>query len=253
MPRPRTPSRISDSLHQRLNSYALAASAAGVGLLALATPAEGKIVYTKAHRTIGLNTTNILDLNHDGTGDIILQDRFSSYGGSAYGRLSVVPAGKKNQVWGHTAYGRAFGSALLAGFRVGPKGQFLPGAGVMAWTGFSGGLGQGHPAYSVCYGPWANVAGRYLGLKFFIEGKPHFGWARLNVKCSSETAMVTGLLTGYAYETVSNRSIVTGRKKGTDNGNGGQRGRTPQRATARPGSLGRLAQGASGLAAGRMH
>jgi hypothetical protein len=42
----RTPARLSDSLHHRLNVYALAASAAGMGLLALARPAEGKIVYT---------------------------------------------------------------------------------------------------------------------------------------------------------------------------------------------------------------
>ncbi len=71
MPRPRTPSTLSESLHQRLNSYALAASAAGVGVLALAQPAEGKIIYTKAHVVIRSASRDqyILDVNHDGVAD----------------------------------------------------------------------------------------------------------------------------------------------------------------------------------------
>ena len=31
-------------------------------------------------------------------------------------------------------------------------------------------------------GPWRNVTTRYLGLKFKINGKFHYGWARLSVK-----------------------------------------------------------------------
>jgi hypothetical protein len=36
----RTSAKLSDSLHRQLNMYALAASAAGVGLLAFAQPTE---------------------------------------------------------------------------------------------------------------------------------------------------------------------------------------------------------------------
>jgi len=61
MQRPRTPARLSQPLHQRLNSYALAASAAGVSLLALAQPAEGKIIYTPTQVTIGGNDVYGLD------------------------------------------------------------------------------------------------------------------------------------------------------------------------------------------------
>ena len=50
MKRPaRVPAQLSQSLNQRVHAYALAASAAGVGVLALAQPAEAKIVYTPAH------------------------------------------------------------------------------------------------------------------------------------------------------------------------------------------------------------
>src|SRR5579863_9061992 len=70
---PRTPSRLSDFLHHQLNSYVLAASAAGVSLLALTPPAEAKVVYTKTHQDIGTNGIYELDLNHDGIVDFLLQ------------------------------------------------------------------------------------------------------------------------------------------------------------------------------------
>jgi hypothetical protein len=44
-----TPSKLSDSIHQQLNMYALAASAAGVSVLTLAQQAEAKIIYTRIH------------------------------------------------------------------------------------------------------------------------------------------------------------------------------------------------------------
>jgi hypothetical protein len=46
--RPRRTAELCKSLHQQLNAYALVASAAGVGVLALAQPAKAKIVYTPA-------------------------------------------------------------------------------------------------------------------------------------------------------------------------------------------------------------
>jgi|HubBroStandDraft_6_1064221.scaffolds.fasta_scaffold09222_1 hypothetical protein len=41
---PRTPSILSDSIHHQLNLYAVAATAAGIRMLAVAQPAEVKIV-----------------------------------------------------------------------------------------------------------------------------------------------------------------------------------------------------------------
>jgi hypothetical protein len=67
--RPRKTANLPDSVVHRLNLYALAASAAGVGVLALAQSAEAKIVYTKTHVVIGTNNIYELDLNHDGLAD----------------------------------------------------------------------------------------------------------------------------------------------------------------------------------------
>ncbi len=65
-----------------------------------------------------------------------------------------------------------------------------------------------------CEGPWLNVKNRYLGLKFIIKGKDHFGWARLT------TTGRIALLTGYAYETIPNKPIIAGKTKGPERHHG---------------------------------
>jgi hypothetical protein len=54
--------------------YTLAAGAAGVCILALAQPAEAKIVYTPANIRLGMNQHYDLDLNHDGITDFSIWD-----------------------------------------------------------------------------------------------------------------------------------------------------------------------------------
>jgi hypothetical protein len=58
--------------NRRLNMYALAASAAGTGLLTFAQPADGKIIYTATHQKIQTFVPLHLDLNHDGKPDFTL-------------------------------------------------------------------------------------------------------------------------------------------------------------------------------------
>jgi len=60
---PRLAVELSKPLTHQLNMYALAAGAAGVGLLALSPSAEAKIIYTPAHAKI--TTPLPIDLNHD--------------------------------------------------------------------------------------------------------------------------------------------------------------------------------------------
>jgi len=69
----RRPSKLSESLHRQLNSYALAASAAGVGVLAVVQPAEAKVVYTPTHQAIRNNNSYHLDLNHDRITDFTIR------------------------------------------------------------------------------------------------------------------------------------------------------------------------------------
>jgi len=222
---------LEPKLERPLRAYATAATAAGVGLLALTCPAGAKIIYIHANEKISPNHAYPLDLNHDGKIDFTFVDSqgASSFGGG-WGILTVFPNRSANEIRGRNASTRGllrYASALAPGVRVGPKGQLLPGERIMLQTW----LNQGdRPAFSTyCYGPWKQATNRYLGLKFMIQGKTHYGWARLNASCSY--LIVTATLTGYAYETIPNKSIITGDTKG------------PDVITVEPATLGRLALG----------
>jgi len=219
---PRTFGELSDSLHYRLDMYALAASAAGVGMLLSAHAAEAKIIYTKAHIYIPHGYTYHLDLNHYGKTDFVLQNKTSRYCTSTCVE-TLIASGKAPH--NRLVRSSGFAAALRAGSPVGPHDSFAN-AGVMAvsisrlWT------------HNSSFGPWVNVKNRYLGLRFTIKGKTHYGWARLNVTAGRG---ITAALTGYAYETVPDKPIIAGKTKGPDVV-------TVPQGTA-PGSLGRLALG----------
>lgn len=62
---------LSNSTEHRASLYSMAAAAAGVSLMALASSAEAKVVIT-THISIPVTGTVSLDLNHDGISDIAL-------------------------------------------------------------------------------------------------------------------------------------------------------------------------------------
>jgi len=234
---PRTPSSLSESSHHHLNMYALAAGAAGVGMLALAQPAEAKIVYTPANIHIVFNQGNVfLDLNHDGVND------FAFYGHSARTTsgfsafLDGGPAQPRNAAWWVASGRHECAVALPKGIRIGSKRPFKSDNLVM----FDVSSTAGGKGTNFC--PWGNgLKSAYLGLKFSINGKTHFGWARV-----AFTSVTT--VTGYAYETIPGKPILSGRMKGPDESSDlGQSGVTPG-VLAPEASLGLLAMGAPSLA-----
>lgn len=196
---------LSESLHRRLNMYSLAASAAGVGVLLSAPKAEARIVYTSTHIVLSGGALP-LDLNHDGVVDFVLLDRFHRTGvNTNVFRLYANPAHNGNGV-----EGKSFRSAqaLNQGSEIGSKDDFL-GNLMGSFCSFNG-------SSTVCLaGDWLNVGQRYLGLRFTIKGETHYGWARLNVSYGVQRGIVT-TLTGYAYETISNKAIIAGKTDGQD-------------------------------------
>jgi len=239
-------------LEKRLSAYAGAAVAAGVGLLALTRSAEAKIVYTPADTKIPANGGPVsLDLNNDGTVDFVFSNRFRTYSVRdarplcclAIGVLNVSGGGG-NAVWGRgtVLYGFASNgvcaSALRSGFRVEPDKSFFQNRSrwLMAYSGMGAGMsGTGFGSA----GQWLNTRDRYLGLKFLIKGQVHYGWARFRVGLPPWWQPIAATLTGYAYETVANKPIITGKTKG------------PEVVVFEPASLGRLAQGSPGISAWR--
>jgi hypothetical protein len=222
---PLTAANLSESVHHQLTMYALAAGAAGAGMLA-AQQAEAKIVYTPVHHVIGRNERYKVRLNHDEVGDLTFVNRYGCNQDYCQDALSAI-ASAGNAVEGKftVAY------ALERGVKIGPKEPFS--GKIMAFSSSGEGM----------FGQWANVSNRYLGLKFNIKGKAHFGWLRLTVRLSGQ-ARITATLTGYAYETIPGKTIIAGATKGPDDGEPIASFNIP---TPEPATLGALAIGAPAL------
>jgi len=228
---PETSFRLSESLHHQLDLYALAASAAGVGAMALTQPAEAKIIYTKVHQVIGPKSSYKLDLNHDGVTDFTLTRRSNCRTSSCYYLFGQTPTrGNAAMGYWHRS-GWRFDYALQPGSRIGAGAHFMATA-----AGFVDVVQTFGAGSTFTVGPWANATNRYVGLVFQIKGKTHYGWARMTVKVNRPT--ITSTLTGYAYETTPNKAIIAGKTKGADV------------IPIQPASLGRLARGSVGLSRG---
>ena len=206
----RTTLKPSDSVHQQLSMYALAAGAAGVGMLALTQPAEAKIIYHPVDVGIGTGTTYHLDVNQDGVADFSLNASEGTFLCHATHNFPArwyqlnVTALHRNGVAG------SLPSALDMGVKIGRGYEnFYGGRGTMAYRQ------HGAPYCFDGRGYWIESQDKYLGLRFRIQGKVHYGWARLNTSygvISTHTAR----LTGYAFETIPNKPIIAGRTKGQE-------------------------------------
>jgi len=226
--RSRTTASLSMALDHRLKLYSLAASAAGVSALALVSPAQARIIFTPAHIKITPNHKLAIDLNHDGIKDFELVDTPSG----SFASLAIHPLQAGNAV--ALANANCNPSVGVGAFRAGVligKGQsFANNVYCMAqYIGADGGS----------LGPWAGgVAHRYVGARFTIKGKEHFGWIRLSVS----KAPFVAHMTGYAYETVPNKPIIAGKTEGFD-----EVSALPATSEQQPATLGLLALGSSGL------
>jgi hypothetical protein len=226
MQRPRTPAQLSESIQQQLNMYALAAGAAGVSFLALAQPAQAKIVYTAAHVKIGAGGVGSydLDLNRDGVTDFSLSTGGSCDVVRCFYSFNVYGKARSNGiVFEGRGRGRKLAQAMPRGAVIGGKRHFGSEGGMADATYFTTGKGY-------VTGHWLDATNRYLGLRFQVNGATHYGWARLSVEVVKQPWSVNATLTGYAYETIPNRPIIAGRTHGKDD--------------AKDASLGALAAGA---------
>jgi hypothetical protein len=245
---PRSAAQLSEPVNRHLSQYALAASAAGMGMLALAPPTEcllpagvalagllaapqaahAKIVYTKTHQLVNRkNGTLDIDLNHDGVVDFKLAiHRLSgSYGAGA---LTVYQFNSGNTV----RFSGTGAAAYPAGIRIGPTG--LHERPPKTSQGIMMEYGCYHKSRCLpSFGNWLRVENKYLGLAFLVDGKTHYGWARVSATIVPPGDSPSARLTGYAYEAIPNKAIITGKTKG------------PDVITVNHGSLGALAAGTS--------
>lgn len=180
---------LSCRLAKRLLAYATVAGAACI------PRAEAEVIFTPVHQKI--NGEFSLDLNHDGIPDFAI---YSSYF-SVIGNLSVKPLVQGNRIvpsrQACNFHAGEAAAALPVGEVIGPGLPFQANATCMAFLNDSS-----------SGGPWLFAKGRYLGFAFVIDGKEHFGWARvtMNYWLYDQVAEVLG----YAYETVPGKPIMAG-------------------------------------------
>ena len=209
---PRKPAVLSESTQRRLGMYALAASAAGVGVLAPALPAEAKIVYTPARIHITppkepfTGKHFALDLNHDRLADFVFTNSWGYSDGRIHAAFQVNYSFRKNEVLARDGTPCAVG--LAKGKKIGPNKGFRT---LNAYLAAYFNTGSAFDC------PWGDQKAHYLGLKFSIHGKTHFGWARFQAHFDKGNPPgMNVLLSGYAYESIPNKPIVAGRTKGRD-------------------------------------
>jgi hypothetical protein len=187
----------------------------------------------------------IIDFNHDGIADFKIQPRTLASDTFAMVAFSL----RSNRVFGKIPRSHpAQASDLPGGYRVGPNRAkfqegdlFGSGIGPVKLLYFcSVGSGNGHN----CGGPWSTATGGYLGFRFLIKGKVHYGWARAT---GSALQFGSWYLDGYAYETIPNKPIMVGATKGNDS----ERIEGPDASLTapapKPATLGALAMGSRGL------
>lgn len=239
----RSPVKLPESTHHQLNMYALAAGATGMSLLVLAQPSEARIVYTPDHHKL-THGQLLIDLNHDGVVDFLLAIKsqywtsFCSFCGQS---LSVNGNGN---IGAGVIGNKTDAAALHQGAMIGPHDSFqsVQNAGRRMAKGF-----DSDGSTLRIYGQFANTKNRFLGLRFKIHGKTHYGWVRfasITVTLKNGSApIVTAVLNGYAYETIPGKSIIAGKTKGPDE--------APNASltvpASRPATLGMLALGAPAL------
>jgi hypothetical protein len=254
----KTPADLLQSVQRQINMYALAASAAGVSVLALTPPAVARIIYTPIHHVIGKNSSFYIDLNHDGIAEFLIINSAFRVSQASVNLLRALPNHDESAgVAGAFRSPDTFAAlALKRGTRI-SSAQRLYSRGDMAGQCAHNTNLSSFPCNSRSHnttGYWVNVTDRYLGLMFTLHGKVHYGWARLSVQASKRRFTLTATLTGFAYETIPGKSIKAGQIKegAVDSSNDGLGScsflNNPIQDIPQPASLGALAMGAPGLA-----
>jgi len=202
-------------LEQRVKNYALAA---GAGCLLLAQPLAAEVVYTKADIHLRVGKAQ-LDFDHNGTTDLFLIEHIFS----AQTSMNPLVAELKLVAGGSSAAAvvvkRQEAAVLKSGDQIGSSQNFRsvnPNKVLLARIDevYNGSTGT---CCNFFYGNWKKVTGKYLGVKFNVNGQVHYGWARLTVEscCKTIGFQILVHVTGYAYETNPDTPILAGQTSGS--------------------------------------
>ena len=203
------PSRLPEPLHRQLNSYALAASAAGVTLLACSVPAGAVPVCKTLAITLAGNDTYSFNPARQRFAPFNIAQTFENVDSlttNYWNRGFLTPnSAKAADLLG----ANGFPAALASGASIGPGGHFGKGKSYGMLFSF-GPLNSGTIKRHQGNFQFGQV--NYFGFKFSISGEDHYGWVRLKVTFGSGFDGIATFIhiRGYGYETTPNTAIRAG-------------------------------------------
>jgi|HubBroStandDraft_4_1064222.scaffolds.fasta_scaffold00609_2 hypothetical protein len=244
---------LSEALDHRLKMYSLAAAAAGVSMLALGRPAQAEVVVTAKNLTVDNSNPSVyIKMTGEGGADfeLVWVDGYPR----RYFEITPLPGGEIVGVTPNTSF---YASRLLGpGAVVGPLSPFGgQGGALIAATSRSSYTFCSQGPYGVyCHttvlrsshfgfwNPWQPPA--YIGVRFTIDGRIHYGWIRL----AANVGTLSDRITAYAYETEPDTPLIVPPASSDDaDPNTVQEDHSLGKAAVGGPSLGMLALGAHGL------
>jgi len=191
-----TPNRrsVDRALEPRLLLYAVA----GGAFLASAPSARAEVIFTPSNAVLqGGNANLAIDLDNDGSADFTIAiENCRTYSGYGIGRCLEAHGQSRSD-------------------EVGMHGRFLIDRLAQALsprTPVNGGHKFRRDAVmaSVLLGEFWNVADRYLGVRFRINGQVHYGWIGFRRVRIDWNGAFSAALGGWAYETNPDTTILAG-------------------------------------------
>jgi|CZKH01.1.fsa_nt_gi hypothetical protein len=235
----RCPQPLAGRVFRQLNEYSLAASAAGVALLALSVPVEAAPVCGSLSVTLASTETYAFNPAHQKVAPFnvaVTYNDASSHPGSRRARAFFTPNIPDAKVL-TSASGLPL--ELSSGETIGSKGTF--------GKGQEYGLLIGYYYFNRYIANFQPNQSGYVGFHFAQSGQPHYGWLRVRVVTAHGPFLE---LSEFGYESAPNTAITAGNcaaSAGVGPGTQLQPTLTEGTNSSNTGSLGLLALGYSGL------
>jgi hypothetical protein len=191
-----------DQLLRRLNGYAMAASAAGVALLACSNSAEASPVCGSLSVTLPYTETYAFNPAHQKQAPFNVAHTFndlSSFTQSLQVRGFFTPNTPDAQVMAST---NGLPTELASGAMIGPGGNF--------GKGKDYGLLFGYYYPSRFKGNFQPNQSGYVGFLFIESGQTHYSWLRLRIANLNGEFYPSLLLSEFGYESSPNTAITAG-------------------------------------------
>jgi hypothetical protein len=244
---PRSKANLSEVIEYRLKSYSIAAAAAGVSMLALGRPAQAEVVVTAKNLPVVDGEPVYIKMTGEGRADFELVEHSSSGFYTITQTWGITPQAG-GEIVGVTPGASFYASRLLGpGVVVGPLSPFggQGGALLRKYMRSSPGFCTIYYCFTSTwignYGFWTPSGSAYIGVRFPIDGRIHYGWIRFSVYPSEITA--------YGYETEPDTPLIVPPASSDDTyPNTGQEDHSLGEASVGGPSLGMLALGAHGVA-----